>query len=187
MHMLDFCVCVCVFVFVLSFVPHAHPCADVYGRTGETFTRCLVTTYSSSGAAATAPVLLRTLALLAEADGDHTGTITTTTPTSSSSSSSAGQNRQLHRLAESQHLFWRRLEQLMEEIELQDDGDGGSGGGGGRDQRSSPVVGVVSEAVAELSELLRVFRLLASHSLVEPENGAALEALVFPAALSTRR
>lgn len=72
----------------------------------------------------------------------------------------------------------------MEEIEREEHGEGGGGGGGGRDQRLPPVV---SAAVSELSELLRVFRLLASRSLVSPETGAALEALVFPTALSRRR
>lgn len=142
-------------------------------------------------AAASAPVLLRTLALLAEADGDHAGPSSSSSSSAPpSSSSSSAKKRQLGLLAGSQHLFWRRLEQRMGEIEIeieeQEEEGGEEDGGRGRGRRRSrrrrapPVV-------SELSELLRVFRLLASRSLVSPENGVALEGLVFPAALSRRR
>lgn len=42
-------------------------------------------------------------------------------------------------------------------------------------------------ADSELPELLGIFRLLASRSLLPRDNGMALEALVFPSALSRRR
>eukprot|EP00752_Nemacystus_decipiens_P014731 g13119.t2 len=145
---------------------------------------------NGGAAAATAPVLLRTLSLLAEAGGDHTGTNNATTTTTTTSP--PGKNGQLVGvLAGSRHLFWRRLEQQMEEIGREDDdagGGGGEDGGGGRGERAAEVAMVSSEAaVSELSELLGVFRLLASRSLVSPESSAALEALVFPTALSRRR
>lgn len=45
----------------------------------------------------------------------------------------------------------------------------------------------MSVAVREVAELLRIFHLLASRSLLSPEYEASLEALVFPSALSIRR
>ena len=42
-------------------------------------------------------------------------------------------------------------------------------------------------ADSELPELLGIFRLLASRSLLPHDNGVALESLVFPTALSKRR
>lgn len=62
-------------------------------------------------------------------------------------------------------------------------GSGGGRTGGVSDDRAT----AASEAIAELSELLPVFRLLAARSLISSENSAALEALVFPVALSRRR
>lgn len=60
--------------------------------------------------------------------------------------------------------------------------DGACGGFDVRDERTEK-----STADSELPELLGIFRLLASRSLLPRDNGAALEALVFPAALSRRR
>lgn len=74
--------------------------------------------------------------------------------------------------------------------ELQREGGGGGDHcrrGGGEAPVVSVSVSASEAAVSELSELLHVFRLLASRSLVSPEKSAALEALVFPAALSRRR
>ncbi|CAB1117270.1 unnamed protein product [Ectocarpus sp. CCAP 1310/34] len=124
------------------------------------------------------------------------------------------EEEQLRTLAGSQGLFWRRLEQRMEDIERDErreesgwqgaqgdrgqlrrrglglsieqyhggGGDGGRNGGGGHGHRSA-----APDAVSELSELLRIFQLLATYSLLSAKNSAALEALVFPAALSRRR
>ncbi|CAN0042510.1 unnamed protein product [Ectocarpus sp. 6 AP-2014] len=172
-------------------------------------------------AAATAPVLLRTLALLAEATGlakngvdeqngarQPGGSSNRERLAGRSGQHGAGdEEEQLRTLAGSQGLFWRRLEQRMEDIERDERGEetGGrgvagdrgqlrrrglgvsveqyhGGGGGGHGHRSA-----ASDAVSELSELLRMFQLLATRSLLSPENSAALEALVFPAALSRRR
>ncbi|CAM9634972.1 unnamed protein product [Ectocarpus fasciculatus] len=184
-----------------------------------------------NAAAASAPVLLRTLALLAEASGNVSNRIDERDGAGQPGGSSnrerlagrSGQHgagdreEQLRTLAGSQGLFWRRLEQRMEDIERDERGEeargrgqerdlgqlrrrglgvsveqyhggvGGVGGGvrsgrGDHDHRSA-----APDAISELSELLRVFQLLATRSLLSPENSAALEALVFPAALSRRR
>ncbi|CAM9335263.1 unnamed protein product, partial [Ectocarpus sp. 8 AP-2014] len=173
------------------------------------------------GEAASAPVLLRTLALLAEASGHAKNGVDDRNGARQPGGSSnrerlagrSGQHgagdeeEQLRTLAGSQGLFWRRLEQRMEDIERDErgeetggrgvEGDRGQlrrrglgvsveqyhgGGGGGYGHRSA-----ASDTISELSELLRMFQLLATRSLLSPENSAALEALVFPAALSRRR
>lgn len=120
-------------------------------------------------------------------------------------------------LAESQHLFWQRLERLMEEVERHENGEGGgrrcdspdesessngrsfgAGGNesGGGDAEVNDARGGFDvpdkraekpAADSELPELLGIFRLLASRSLLPRDNGMALEALVFPSALSRRR
>ncbi|CAM9942146.1 unnamed protein product, partial [Scytosiphon promiscuus] len=102
-------------------------------------------------------------------------------------------------LAASQRIFWGRLERRMDDIERdhQEEGQEGSGAEKGRerDRRSANGIGVTgdsrataaSEGISELSELLRLFQLLAAHSLISPEKSVDLEALVFPAALSRRR
>lgn len=124
---------------------------------------------------------------------------------------------QLRTLAGSQGMFWRRLEQRMKDIERDErgkdtggrgeegdlgqlrrrglgssveqyhGGSGGGGGGGGSGRGGHSHRSAAPDAVSELSELLRIFQLLASRSLLSPDNSAALEALVFPAALSRRR
>lgn len=185
-------------------------------------------TYVVTLGAASASVLLRTLALLAEASGHAKNGVDERNGARQPGGSSnrerlagrSGQHgagneeEQLRTLAGSQGLFWRRLEQRMEDIERDERGeetggrgvegdrgqlsrrglgvsveqyhgggrDGGGNGGGGHGHRSA-----ASDAVSELSELLRIFQLLATRSLLSPENSAALEALVFPAALSRRR
>ncbi|CAN0416280.1 unnamed protein product, partial [Ectocarpus sp. 12 AP-2014] len=102
------------------------------------------------GAAASAPLLLRTLALLAEASGHAKNGVDARNGSRQPGGSSnrerlagrSGQHgasdeeEQLRTLAGSQGLFWRRLEQRMEDIERDERGEetGGRGVEGDRGQ-----------------------------------------------------
>lgn len=162
-----------------------------------------VVSLSSDNSTTSSAVVLRTLALLAAADED-----------------------QLRVLALSQRLFWRRLERRMEEIERSEDAadqnqeqeeeqrgvgqgregevsseeeevEGGAAAAALADGRRQKSARKSTDSEDELSELLRIFQLLASHSLAKAENSpagaasssgsVALENLVFPTALSRRR
>lgn len=145
--------------------------------------------------------MLRTIALLGEANGDAGVDGRVPRGTHDERPRKGGRNDQSSLLAGSQQIFWGRLEQQMEIVGHHGCianrttstalcGPSTSGGGADATTNMNGETGegaILSRAISELAELLRIFQLLAIRSLLSPENEMALETLVFPSALSRRR
>lgn len=163
---------------------------------------CRCNRHASAGGTS-APILLRTLTLLGE----------TRSKESQNGCVSLDQARLLR---SNQALFWGRLKQRMGDIEREGARKSGPGQQpeetildssyddaaddrtsdmeideevprSGRREQTMIIAGNESTAVLECAELLRVFRLMATLSLLSRDGLVELESLVFPSALSRRR
>lgn len=155
------------------------------------------------------PALLRTLAILGEASGSAGNTKPTKEAAHERHITGEDSRIASDPLGKIQLAIWRMLEQRMGDIARlseQEKGHGDPGGAcelhvlrptiqpansrdspGGVSGRGVERGGSSMPAIMEVAALLRIFRLLVERSLLLPEKRVALEALVFPFALSKRR